>query len=168
MQNCLDQIKIFRTFKRTNTFSTHEQDFNKTNYEDIAVDVLTEIECEQISALVKERANARFRGEYELGDSLRDQIGKFTFVGGNGNQCIEYMVELRDVPRSEGGGCAWTLIPRTKEESYVPPPGDSVLHLAHAALGLASSNTHSDPKQALQSLISVAEVRQMNDEIHFT
>uniref|UniRef100_A0A6T7K0B4 tRNA (guanine(46)-N(7))-methyltransferase n=1 Tax=Attheya septentrionalis TaxID=420275 RepID=A0A6T7K0B4_9STRA len=145
---------------QTNAFSGHEQDFNKTNYEDIVVDVLTEQECEQISALVKERANARFRGEYELGDSLRDQIGNLTFVTGYyGNESIAYMVELRDVPRSEGGGCAWTLVPRTKEESYVPPSGDSVLHLAHAALGLASSSTHLDPKKALQSLISVAEER---------
>jgi hypothetical protein len=107
-----------------------------------------------LSDLVRRRAEARGRGDYAEADALKDEICKdFRLPHG-------VRLEIRDVPRKEGGGSTWKLI----ETSLVEPlQGPTVLQLAHAALGIAMASSESSdahgPSKELNKLVDQAKVR---------
>ena len=145
-------------------------------------DILTEHQIWYISNLVEKRAEARQRGDYETADvvreSIRDLSLRHTTVSrndtdrdvvvtdeeGSGTTSPHhpstmilpegYEIEIRDVPRNQGGGSHWSLVRSsvggdvsertrtsdgTDEENGTDDEG--VLQIAHAALGLAVSSS---------------------------
>ena len=95
---------------------------------------------DEIDALVARRADARADGDYRLADSIRSQIEACT------EQTIspDYQIELKDIPRKDGGGSTWTIVPQLKESIERSERGDSVLQLSHIALGLAIVSAEKD------------------------
>ncbi|VEU43602.1 unnamed protein product [Pseudo-nitzschia multistriata] len=88
---------------------------------------------DRIDGLVRERSLARWQGNYTGADDLKERIlGDPGIPGG-------HEVFLRDLPRREGGGARWSLVPtvgqQARDEEF--RSGTKILQLAHAALGLA-------------------------------
>lgn len=98
-------------------------------------------EIEFVDNLVKQRSFARERGDYQLADILRDTINEISENGGCACKVpTGYRIEVKDIPRAEGGGSTWTLQPRLKlQETITNHKNTTVLGLAHTAIGLASS-----------------------------
>lgn len=95
-----------------------------------AVDLehLGEEEANKLQQLVEERSQARWEGKFAHADLLREQIQNMELP-----KNVEVVVS--DIPRKEGGGSTWKLVRR--REAQPPMEGETVLQLAHAALGLA-------------------------------
>jgi len=123
-----------------------------------------QINC--ISSLVENRSNARSIGDYKSADSIRDQIATIPSTETKSSHSFDesislpigYKIEIKDIPRNEGGGSSWSLQPTMRGDSVhfdaissssdneiISNGGDSnpssVLALAHAALDLASSSS---------------------------
>jgi SAM-dependent methyltransferase len=97
-------------------------------------DPLSIISVEQkkkLSQLVQERAQARWKGEYDAADEIRDKIALITLPD-------EVSIIIQDFPRRQGGGSAWSL---SRSSTITLQPGDTVLQLAHSALGMAVANS---------------------------
>lgn len=103
--------------------------------------LMSSSEIEFIDNLVKQRSSARERGDYQLADILRDTINEVSENGGCACKVpTGYRIEVKDIPRAEGGGSTWTLQPRLKmQQTLTNHKNTTVLGLAHTALGLASS-----------------------------
>eukprot|EP00980_Cylindrotheca_fusiformis_P020067 scaffold7139_cov115-Cylindrotheca_fusiformis.AAC.17 len=90
--------------------------------------ILSEKKLTELQSLVEERSKARWEGNYARADFLREQI-----------QNVELpkpvAVVVTDIPRKEGGGSSWKLV--SVDEHLPLMEGQTVLQLAHAALGLA-------------------------------
>ena len=95
---------------------------------------------DEIDALVARRADARADGDYRLADSIRSQIEACT----ERTISPDYQIELKDIPRKDGGGSTWTIVPQLKESIERSERGDSVLQLSHIALGLAIVSAEKD------------------------
>ena len=96
-----------------------------------AADVLSNDVSSRLSTLVDQRAQARWEGNYTHADVLRDRIGQVQLPHG-------FEVSIQDFPRKEGGGSSWELLYNID----IPPmEGETVLQLAHSALGLAVSSS---------------------------
>ena len=69
---------------------------------------LTKDQRDEIDFLVSQRADARRCGDYNLADSIRAEIEACTerFVAPG------YQIELRDIPRKDGGGSTWDVVPQ--------------------------------------------------------
>jgi SAM-dependent methyltransferase len=108
----------------------------------------------RVADLVNRRARARWTGDYVHADALLSQLDDVVSRAG-------YSLRLTDTPRSQGGGSTWKLCHDTPlqflhNDTLAQP---SILHLAHAALGMAVS--HSDrgllvPTEALEKFVTVA------------
>ena len=125
-------------------------------------------EIKTINALVEQRSEARASGNYSSADLIRDKIDSISnaSVGGNisvGGTADEftislppgYKIEVKDIPRNQGGGSDWSLQPIYKVSNDLADAANledkaegkhtntdvSVLGLAHAALGLASASS---------------------------
>jgi SAM-dependent methyltransferase len=121
-----------------------------------------------ISKLVQKRSDARALGDYETADSVRDDIyrmssDKRTLIPDG------YKIVVKDIPLKEGGGATWSLQPIDKvsmdcvvvanQDSAAP---ESVLELAHSALGLSiSSSEQCVPidSQRLNDIVKRAKMR---------
>lgn len=113
-----------------------------------------------LSDLVRRRAEARGRGDYAEADALKDEIYKdFRLPHG-------VRLEIRDVPRREGGGSTWKLV---RTSLVKPLQGPTVLELAHAALGIAMASSESSdahgPSKELNKLVDQAKVRNIQLDI---
>eukprot|EP00979_Chaetoceros_neogracilis_P003792 scaffold659_cov260-Chaetoceros_neogracile.AAC.6 len=118
-------------------------------------ELLTQSEIQFIDTLVKRRSDARAKGDYGLADIMRDTINAISEKGGCAVTIPEgYKIEVKDVPRNEGGESLWSLQPKARvqndlvdvansedENNNVNRKDVSVLGLAHSALGLASSSS---------------------------
>mmetsp|Transcript_11612 Transcript_11612/g.21706 ORF Transcript_11612/g.21706 Transcript_11612/m.21706 type:complete len:634 (-) Transcript_11612:43-1944(-) len=113
--------------------------------------LLTEQEISFIDSLVSRRTEARAKGDYVMADVFRKTIDNVSQEGSCSVKIPEgYRIHVKDVPRSEGGGSTWTLLPCIAVESdplqgQKPEKGSineaTVLELAHFALGLATSSS---------------------------
>lgn len=113
-------------------------------------ELISKAEIDYITALVQRRSDARKSGDYTSADSLRDVIDAISREGGKEEEIrvslpAGYKIEIKDIPRNEGGGSNWSLTPisngednKSKESKKT---GITVLGLAHVALGLASSSS---------------------------
>jgi hypothetical protein len=124
---------------------------------DLPLEVDIEDPCfrAQIADLVRRRGEARWAGNYAHADLLRVQLDGMVAARPG---CS---LRIADLPRSQGGGSTWKLV------RAVPAPllessksAAKVLHLAHAALGMAVS--YSDrgmvaPRNALDELVQQAK-----------
>ena len=101
----------------------------------LEVDNVGDIDHNTIQLLVEERSKARWDGDYDLADTLKEKIHTCSPDG--------YEIILEDKPRKTGGGTAWKIQPiqrcLVEEQAYYEQqyPGPTVLQLAHAALGAA-------------------------------
>ena len=88
----------------------------------------------KIEPLVQKRADARSLQNYELADSLRDEIDQ---------KAIDllpsgYKLVIIDIPYNDGGGSTWSIeTTDTFETNVLSDQDKNVLSLAHQALGLA-------------------------------
>lgn len=119
---------------------------------------LTKDQRGEIDTLVAQRADARRCGDYALADSIRAEIEACTerFVAPG------YQIELRDIPRKDGGGSTWDVVPQLRESIERSETGESVLQLSHMALGLASVSSEQDVAldlQVLEDIVTKALVR---------
>ncbi len=116
-------------------------------------ELLSKDEIDYITSLVQQRSDARLQGDYASADSLRDQIDALSNQG-YGEEiegCVQislpdgYKIEVKDIPRNDGGGSEWHLRPTSNSEDNKSKEnkktGNTVLGLAHVALGLASSSS---------------------------
>jgi hypothetical protein len=114
-----------------------------------------------LSDLVRRRAEARARGDYAEADALKDEIYEYFRLPDGVH------LEIRDVPRREGGGSTWKLVRTSLVE---PLQGPTVLQLAHAALGLAMASSESSDAQGssqeLNALVDQAKVRKSRSWYH--
>ena len=130
-------------------------------------EILDQEQLEFITDLVNRRSDARKNGDYELADLIRDNVNELQKHPMNAkNGCDDaatslqersflpegYIVEIKDIPRKEGGGSTWSLQLKNKEpidwieyqrvedrkNADESIDGSSVLKIAHSALGLAS------------------------------
>jgi tRNA G46 methylase TrmB len=123
---------------------------------------------DKISILVQKRSDARALGDYETADFIRDEIHR---MSSNKSTLIPegYKIMIKDIPLKEGGGATWSLQPKDKvptdcvasanKDSAVT---ESVLELAHSALGLASSSSEQCipiDKQKLNDIVRKAKIR---------
>lgn len=114
--------------------------------------ILTSEQINFLSQLVQKRAEARWQGDYDEADALRNELDRVDLPAG-------YFVSLKDMSRKDGGVSSWSLVRNTTETLL---EGTTVLQLAHAALGLALASSERQvpvPKQQLQSLLSKASER---------
>ena len=102
----------------------------------------------EIDELVRRRSEARWDGNYQLADELRDVIDQISVtIKLNLQQLqlieldsdLEYKVVTTDIPRSQGGGSTWELQPINNFLFNNADKEDNVLQLAHAALGMTVS-----------------------------
>ena len=109
---------------------------------------LTTDQRDEIDGLVAQRADARRCGDYNLADSIRAEIEACTerFVAPG------YQIELKDIPRKDGGGSTWDVVPQLRESIERSETGQSVLQLSHIALGLAIASAEQDVALDLQVL----------------
>ncbi|KAL7529053.1 hypothetical protein ACHAXR_002766, partial [Thalassiosira sp. AJA248-18] len=141
---------------------TTGQEINKSTTETplaAPIQLLSAEERKHIDQLVHERSEARWNGDYEKADEIRESIEKMRvivpwnrilqctqdrdlsdFAAKEKDVDLEYKVMMIDLPRSEGGGSDWELAP-----VYNPMidsdmrKEDNLLQLAHAALGMSVS-----------------------------
>jgi hypothetical protein len=90
--------------------------------------ILSEEETNNLQSLVEKRSQARWQGNYTHADLLREQIQNMELP-----KNVE--IVITDITRKEGGGSTWKLA-RTQEAIPIME-GQTILQLAHAALGLA-------------------------------
>ncbi|KAL9183528.1 hypothetical protein ACHAXT_004384 [Thalassiosira profunda] len=142
------------------------------------IEAISSDERNRIDDMIRERSEARWRGDFAAADALRDSIDNIrvklpstrvlqhinvTDAISNWDIDVEYKVAVTDVPRSEGGGSEWELIPIGSP--VLDGDGqneDNILQLAHAALGLAVSASEQDvdiDQSVLNELIGRAEDR---------
>ena len=165
---------------------SHDQENNHNNNNSTASllhVVWTQDEINYITELVTQRSNARKNGDYVLADSIRNKIDALSFsslrISDNDNDNDEYKIEIKDIPRKEGGGSTWTLQNQHKESiEWMEPTGDdgdddgnnnnitpaksSVLQIAHTALGFASWSSENNipiDNMVLNDLLKQAKQR---------
>jgi len=128
-------------------------------------DLLTKDQFDYVTTLVDSRSHARDHGEYELADSIRNDLDS---LSGTDGLPVGYKVEIRDIPRKEGGGSKWNLQLNEEEpidwvdEKNGDDDNESVLRIAHAALGLASLSSENNMPldcNELQGLVRKAKDR---------
>ena len=153
-------------------------------------DLLEKDQIDYITELVHKRSVARNNGNYDLADSIRDKINALSEISNEKQQGFipdGYIVEIKDIPRKEGGGSIWNLQLKQKEpiewndnenrdknnrnmnEDYERDDDDddgggssSVLKIAHSALGLASWSSENNVPvdiQKLNDLVIQAKLR---------
>jgi len=118
----------------------------------------------RLQSLIRERAAARWEGQYDAADALKSQIDDTM------KQLPSWcQLKLQDVPRAQGGGTQFSIVYELEDESIISKDGGntenttqpvSVLNLAHSALGMAVS--YSDrgtplPQDALEELVDRAK-----------
>ena len=148
--------------------SAHEnhEPTSKTAADYATVQLLSTEERQQIDQLVQKRSISRWNGEYDAADEIRcsiDEIRIFIPLSSilravedrnqleyfsdsmmhNEDAGIEYKVMVTDIPRADGGGSHWELIPIHNQQLIDiidhDKKNDNILQLAHAALGMAVS-----------------------------
>jgi len=122
----------------------------------------------QIDGLVEQRAAARWAGDYERADAVRAQLDNVPLLlhGGSNDNNNLLTLTIRDEPRRDGGGSQWSLVYHHTENSNTSnnnqqqeQPPRTVLHVAHAALGLAVSCAERGvavPPKQLEALVESA------------
>lgn len=121
-----------------------------------------------ISELVQKRSSARAKGDYETADTFRDEIYRLTSSDTNFLP-KGYKVVVKDIPLKDGGGATWSLVPTSKISMDCldvvndnPSGQQSVLELAHIALGLASSSSEKGvpiDHRKLDDIVQRAKIR---------
>eukprot|EP00577_Skeletonema_sp_RCC1716_P006041 CAMPEP_0113376588 /NCGR_PEP_ID=MMETSP0013_2-20120614/2708_1 /TAXON_ID=2843 ORGANISM="Skeletonema costatum, Strain 1716" /NCGR_SAMPLE_ID=MMETSP0013_2 /ASSEMBLY_ACC=CAM_ASM_000158 /LENGTH=627 /DNA_ID=CAMNT_0000258677 /DNA_START=68 /DNA_END=1951 /DNA_ORIENTATION=+ /assembly_acc=CAM_ASM_000158 len=125
----------------------------------------------EIDILVRQRSEARWDGDYNRADELRDVIDQIC-VTISLNQLqysaidlendLEYKIVTTDLPRSQGGGSTWELQPINNPLFNNAKSEDNVLQLAHAALGMVVSTSERGVdvnEEDLDRLVSRIEAR---------
>jgi hypothetical protein len=125
----------------------------------------------EIDNMVQERSTARWNGDYQRADELRNLIEQISITIPLNDvmlqsieleKDLEYKVVTTDLPRSQGGGSTWELQPVNNSLFNNAKSEDNVLQLAHAALGLvvsASERGVDVNEQDLNNLVSKIEAR---------
>ena len=139
--------------------------------ESTPIQLLSPEKRNEIDNLVQERSNARWNGDYQRADELRDLIEQISITiplndvmlqSIDLESDLEYKVVTTDLPRSQGGGSTWELQPVNNPLFNNAESEDNVLQLAHAALGLvvsASERGVDVNEQDLNNLVSKIEAR---------
>lgn len=140
--------------RQTFTSGTTSLEFSAVNDEcqsiSTPMNLLSVDKRNHIENLVRERADARWNGDYKRADELRDLLDQICVtIPGNRQQLhsisidlesdLEYKVVTTDVPRCQGGGSTWELQPINNPLFNNAKSEDNVLQLAHAALGMVVS-----------------------------
>ena len=147
------------------------------------IQILSTEERNHIDELVNKRSEARWEGDYQKADEIRDVIEKtkvliprstilqsikdVEYVGNCFTQHqddVECKIIITDTPRSGGGISQWELMPIDNPfvDKNTQQQEDNVLQLAHAALGMAVSASERGvavDKDIMSELISRAEDR---------
>lgn len=106
----------------------------------------------QLSDLVKQRADARWKGDYAAADTVRQAIERLQVPD-------NFQVAIEDIARKDGGGSTWKLV-YTLEAALDIATTPGVLNLAHAALGLVISSQERNvpvPTRQLEPLVRQAK-----------
>lgn len=139
--------------------------------ESAPIQLLSPEKRNEIDNLVQERSNARWNGDYQRADELRDLIEQISITiplndvmlqSIDLESDLEYKVVTTDLPRSQGGGSTWELQPVNNPLFNNAKSEDNVLQLAHAALGLvvsASERGVDVNEQDLNNLVGKIEAR---------
>lgn len=162
-----------------------EQELNQSKTPAVTatpIQFLSTEEHDHINQLVHKRSEARWKGDYKEADEIREAIEKTrviipwsrilqsmkdsdSFRALNTQQQdvdLEYEVIVTDFPRSQGGESEWELMPIGNPWIDNAQKEDNVLHLAHAALGMAVSASErgaNADEEILKGLINRAEDR---------
>lgn len=96
--------------------------------------LLSKDERDRLSTLVGRRADARARGDYATADSIKNEIYRSVSLP------QDVVLQIHDVPRRDGGGSTWKLV---RDATLME--GQTVLQLAHAALGIAVASSKGRP-----------------------
>jgi SAM-dependent methyltransferase len=122
--------------------------------------VLDEDIRSKLTTLVRQRADARWKGDYTAADVFRKQIELLDLPPG-------FEIVTEDIARNEGGGSTWKLVYdlHTAGAAVVNNShrqSASVLNLAHAALGMVVSSSERGvavSPQQLDPLVHQAKVQ---------
>ena len=122
--------------------------------------VLDEYLRSTLTTLVRQRADARWKGDYTAADVFRKQIELLDLPPG-------FEIVTEDIARNEGGGSTWKLVYdlHTAGAAVVNNShrqSASVLNLAHAALGMVVSSSERGvavSPQQLDPLVHQAKVQ---------
>lgn len=133
------------------------------NLHQITVDantVLDEDLRSKLTTLVRQRADARWQGDYTAADVFRKQIELLDLPSG-------FEIVMEDIARNEGGGSTWKLVYNLHAAGAAVVKSSqrqsaSVLNLAHAALGMVVSSSERGvavSPQQLDPLVYQAKVQ---------
>ena len=130
-------------------------------YDESVLVLLERFQVENIDFLVQQRSRARWEGNYTLADDLKGQIVGFSGIPAG------YEMVLQDIPRSSGGGSRWSLVHTIEIYDKEFSSGQTILQLAHAAMGLAVDDNQQKRtegkqryrKESLEALVDKAKDR---------
>ena len=96
--------------------------------------ILSVEQTRRLESLVQKRSEARWEGNYTQADLLKEEIQDVKLPN-------RYQVVVSDIPRNLGGGSQWKIV--QVQETKPIMEGQTILQLAHAALGLSvESSSH--------------------------
>jgi SAM-dependent methyltransferase len=110
---------------------------------------------DDIRNIVQNRSTARWEGDYERADALKQQLHCMLLPDG-------MTLSIEDLPRCQGGRSTWHLVYKAIDDDEEEFEGPTVLQLAHAALGLAvacsqKTVTPHQKEQELERLVQRAK-----------
>lgn len=140
---------------------------------------LSSEERNNVETLVQQRSDARWKGDYDRADELRQSLDDISIdvpwsrilqstilditQTADLTGSVTCKVIVTDLPRSKGGRSTWELIPNDNPALHTNSQSqDNVLQLAHAALGLAVSASERGEdvnEDDLNSIVERAENR---------
>lgn len=103
--------------------------------QDVVIEASTVLDLEvqsQIAQLIRQRAEARWKGDYALADELKKKVNEVQLPD-------HFRIAMADTPRGDGGGSSWSLVYEIPVAAMQQVNRSSVLTLAHSALGMAVS-----------------------------
>lgn len=116
--------------------------------------ILSVEQTRRLESLVQKRSEARWEGNYTQADLLKEEIQDVKLPN-------RYQVVVSDIPRNLGGGSQWKIV--QVQETKPIMEGQTILQLAHAALGLSvesSSHTKAHSREVkLESIVQQAKER---------
>jgi len=116
--------------------------------------ILSRDQLSTLADLVEQRAKARFDGDYKKADALRLKVEEVAKLPD------DIFVSIKDIARKDGGGSTWSI--QRKISNSTSLGGNTVLQLAHKALGLAVLSSEKGvevDELQLNSLINQAQDR---------
>ena len=120
--------------------------------------LLNQDEIDQLSTLVGRRADARACGDYATADLVKEEIY------GSVSLPQDVVLQIHDVPRRDGGGSTWKLVRDAALMEHERMEGQTVLQLAHAALGIAVASFQGRPHSIRDVDVLVQQAKERLDK----